>query len=676
MDIDKLDLQSPDLINENFEKLAALFPNCVTESADRRAIDFDLLKQELSHAVIEGNRERYRLEWPGKREAIVTANLPTTKTLRPVREDSIDFDNTENLYIEGDNLEVLKILQESYFGKIKMIYIDPPYNTGNDFVYRDNFTGDKEEELFESGQIDEYNRRLVANPEASGRYHSDWLSMMYPRLKLARNLLTEDGVIFISIDDNEVHNLRKLCDEVFGEGNFIGDFVWKSRQIVDSRNKTGFSNDHEFILVYCNNLKESALQGKSIDVSKYSNPDNDSRGLWMSNTMLGLANAAQRPNLHYPIIDPKTGIEYPCNPDTGWRFSKETMAQKISEGRILFPKDPNGRPREKKFLNELETSTTGVSSVLSESVGYTLHGTKEVRNLFDDKYFDFPKPVELIKFFLGQGTSSNENYVILDFFSGSATTAHAVMQLNSEDGGNRKYIMVQLPEQTDENSEAYKAEYKNICEIGKERIRRAGRKIKENSEKKILGLDLRTNSIGWAITDGNKKIKPIGAKVLFEEEKTETLDSVMDNICNEIKGKNNPLDIGFRVYRLDSSNMQDVYYRPQDYKQETLDMFADNIKPDRSSDDLLAQVMLDWGLPLSYKIEQVTINGKQVFKVAQDSLFACFDKGIDEAFAKEIAKEKPLRVVFRDNGFANDTAKTNVQQLLKQLSPETEMKVI
>jgi len=640
---DKLDLQSPNLVNQNIEKIAALFPNCVTETADGTAIDFDMLRQELNHEIVEGVKERYRLEWPGKREAIVTANLPTTNTLRPVPEESVDFENTENLYIEGDNLEVLKLLQESYMGKIKMISIDPPYNTGNDFVYKDNFAQDTEQFKAESGQADELGNRLVANPETSGRYHSDWLSMMYPRLKLARNLLTDDGVIFINIDDNEVHNLRKVCDEVFGEVNFLGDFIWKSRQIVDSRNKTGFSNDHEFVLMYCKHIEASKLVGKAIDKSKYSNPDNDPRGPWMSNTMLGLANAAQRPNLHYSITDPRTSIEYPCNPDTGWRFSKETMLQKISEGRILFPKDPNGRPREKKFLNELEANMTGISSILPENVGYTLHGTKEVRNLFDDKYFDFPKPVELVKFFLNQVTAIGEGDIILDFFSGSATTAHAVMQLNSEDGGNRKFIMVQLPEKTDEKSEAYKAGYYNICEIGKERIRRAGAKI---------------------------------AAELAEKQKKQ--DGMLDfeNQGNPDNPKNHGSDLGFRVYRLDTSNMHDVYYRPQDYKPEMMDLFADNIKPDRTPQDLLAQVMLDWGLPLSYKIEELQIAGKQVFRVAQNSLIACFDDGIDEAFAKELAIHAPLRVVFRDRSFASDTAKENVKQLLKQLSAETEMKVI
>ena len=625
MNIDKLDLQSPDIANENFEKLAALFPNCVTESADGKAIDFDLLKQELSHAVIEGNRERYRLEWPGKREAIVTANLTTTQTLRPVREDSVDFDNTENLYIEGDNLEVLKLLQESYFGKIKMIYIDPPYNTGNDFVYRDNFTGDKQEELFESGQIDEYNQRLVANPESSGRYHSDWLSMMYPRLKLARNLLSNDGVIFISIDDNEVHNLRKICDEVLGEGNFLANVIWQHS--IQPKGYLGtFSVHHNHILIYQKSdqyILDSSNRTEE-DNKAYSNPDNDPNGLWRSGDV---RNALYRPNLIYDVVTPSGRIIKPCN--NGWRWSQETMKEKIKTGEIVFSKDET-RIIRKIYLKNVE-GRSPETIWFGKEVGTTRDAINALKTLFDRPPFDTPKPINLLMKVMS--LVEDNDYIVLDFFSGSATTAHAVMQLNSEDGGTRKYIMVQLPEQTDTKSEAYKTGYKNICEIGKERIRRAANKVKEEKRAK-------------AEKDG-----------LFANYK-------------------DTQDYGFRVYRLDSSNMQDVYYRPQDYKQDTLDMFADNIKPNRTADDLLAQVMLDWGLPLSYKIEQINILGKQVFKVAQDSLFACFDKGIDEAFAKEIAKEKPLRMVFRDSGFANDTAKINVQQLLKQLSPETEMKVI
>ncbi len=618
MSIDKLDMQSPDIVNENLEKLATLFPNCVTESANGKAIDFDLLKQELNHAVVEGNKERYRLEWPGKREAIVNANLPSTKTLRPVREDSVDFDNTENLYIEGDNLEVLKLLQESYLGKVKMIYIDPPYNTGKDFVYKDNFTKDSEEYKEESGQIDEYNQRLLANPEMSGRYHSDWLSMLYPRLKLARNLLTPDGVIFISIDDNEVANLRKLCDDIFGEINFIGELIWKSRQNKDNRNISGLSIDHEYLICYSRESNRRVFKGAERKVDQYTNPDNDERGVWTSGNMVGILSEDLRPNCHYDLVHPETGINY-GKPKMGWRYDKNTMNRLISENRILWPNSPEGRPRRKVFLSELNETLPNYTSIIGEGL-YTRNGTKDLQELFSDKYFDFPKPFELIKILLNQCSGKDSSDIILDFFSGSGSAAHATLASNMEDQGNRKFIMVQIPELISETSGAYKAGYKNICEIGKERIRRAAKKIKKDT--------------------------------------------------------NADIDYGFRVYRLDESNMQDVYYKPQEYKQEMIDMFADNVKPDRTADDLLAQVMLDWGLPLSLKIEQASVTGKNVFKVAGDSLYVCFDKGIDEDFAKEIAKETPMRIVFRDNGFKSDTAKVNVQQLLKQLSPETEMKVI
>lgn len=644
MNNDKLDLQSTDITNLNIEKIALFFPNCVTETAEGKRIDFDLLKQELSTEIVEGNKERYRLEWPGKREAIVTANIPTKNTLRPVREDSVDFDTTENIYIEGDNLEVLKLLQESYLNKIKMIYIDPPYNTGKDFVYKDNFAKSGEEELLESGQKDEYGQHLQANPETNGRYHSDWLSMMYPRLKLARNLLTDDGVIFISIDDNEVHNLRKICDEIFGEGNFYCPFIWQRRSgAMDSVD--GTSIDHEYILCYAKN--KSRLKGKQRMFEKYENPDNDPRGPWVSdNLSAGKAGG----DVYYEIEDPKTGNKFLPPKGRFWPYSPDTMKIKIEQGRVLFPKNIDGRPMLKRFQNEAKSLFVPVSSLMrnaneknipTSALKYLLNteGTKELQSLFEDKIFSFPKSSLLLKELIGQINTDQDDFIILDFFSGSATTAHAVMQLNADDAytgsviGKRKYIMVQLPETTDEKSEAYKSGYKNICEIGKERIRRAANKIKEEK------LD---------------KAKKDG---LFADYKDEQ-------------------DYGFRVYRLDSSNMQDVYYKPQDYIQAQMDMFADNVKQDRTAEDLVAQIMLDWGLELSLPIERKTISGKEVYVVAGDSLYCCFDKDIDEAFAKEIAKDQPLRMVFRDNGFKDDTAKENVKQLLKQMAPNTEMKVI
>jgi len=615
---DKLDLQSTDITSLNIEKIAALFPNCVTETAEGKKIDFDLLKQELSTEIVDGNKERYRLEWPGKRESIVTANLPTTNTLRPVREDSVDFDTTENIYIEGDNLEVLKLLQESYLNKIKMIYIDPPYNTGKDFVYKDNFAKDGDEELFESGQKDEYNQRLVANPETNGRYHSDWLSMMYPRLKLARNLLTEDGVIFISIDDNEVHNLRKICDEIFGGGNFVSNVIWE-RAFAPKNDAKYFSDSHDHILVYSKSLSSFQIgkMSRSEDsISRYKNSDNDKRGNWTSGD-LSVKTYSEKND--YPITTPSGRI---VNPPHGscWRVSKEKFQELVEDNRIWFGEDGGNVPRLKRFLSEVQDGMVPITIWPFKEVGHNQEGRQEVKKLFDDKgYFDGPKPTRLLSKVL-KIANLQEDSIVLDFYSGSATTAHAVLQLNAEDEGNRKYVMVQLPEVTDEKSEAYKAGYKNICEIGKERIRRATNKIKEET--------------------------------------------------------NADIDYGFRVYRLDSSNMQDVYYKPQDYNQGTLDLFADNVKEGRTAEDLLTQVMLDWGLPLSLPIESKTISSKEVYAVAGDSLYCCFDDGIDEAFAKEIAQEKPLRIVFRDKGFKDDTAKENVKQLLKQLSPGSEMKVI
>lgn len=622
-----LSMKSTDITSLNIEKLAALFPNCVTETAEGKKIDFDLLKQELSSEIVEGNKERYRLEWPGKREAIVTANIPTTNTLRPVREDSVDFDTTENIYIEGDNLEVLKLLQESYLNKIKMIYIDPPYNTGKDFVYKDNFAKAGEEELIESGQKDEYNQRLVANPETSGRYHSDWLSMMYPRLKLARNLLTEDGVIFISIDDNEVHNLRKICDEVFGEEN-SEIYIWDVREdgTMPKTAKKTVRKEHEYIVTVFKSFEKRNLNKYSsfkYKDNEWSNPDNDPRGPWMSANISRGSGESSGGSKSFVIKNP-AGIEF----NRDWAITEQEFLNLLDDNRIFFADNGNGVPRKKIFKNEPVNS---IQSSIFEKLKSSQSASNLLSQMFGLKGFDYPKPLELIHRLSQIG--ANCDSIILDFFSGSATTAHAVMQLNAEDGGNRKYIMVQVPELTTEKSQANKVGYKNICEIGKERIRRAAQKIKEEKAEK-------------AKKDG-----------LFADFKDEQ-------------------DYGFRVYRLDSSNMQEVYYKPQDYNQATLDLFADNVKEGRTAEDLLTQIMLDWGLPLSLKIERKTISGKEVFVVAKNSLYCCFDDGIDEDFAKAIAQEKPMRMVFRDRGFKDDTAKENVKQLLKQLSVDTEMRVI
>lgn len=648
---DKLDLQSPDLVNQNIEKLAALFPNCVTEGPQGKSIDFDLLRQELNHQVVEGTKERYRLEWPGKKEAIVTANLPTTKTLRPIREDSVDFDDTENLYIEGDNLEVLKLLQESYLGKIKMIYIDPPYNTGKDFVYKDNFSKDSEIELLESGQKDEYNQRLVANPETSGRYHSDWLSMMYPRLKLARNLLSKDGVIFISIDDNELDNLKKVCDEIFGISNELFTFTIKVRYegktLVEDML---FQKVVENVIVYAKSRSEVNLIRRSEDYS-YDKFIYDIKEKGLPKVIeLGGKKVEIFLSDQFEIVKKEpnkkllkeiwaTGSILDGN--SSGRFFRDSLAGRFrGDGlgvlykvygigdderpyRYFTGPKKEGATKGKYFQGVPNSVTDDPSNAKKESPIVTFYDlAADFGNCRHEGNTDFrsgKKPLELFRK-LFEIIPWEKNDIVLDFFSGSASCAHAVLEHNAQDDFNRRFVMVQLPETTDEKSEAYKDGLFNICEIGKERIRRAANKIKEDTEADI--------------------------------------------------------DYGFRVYRLDTSNMQDVYYRPQDMQQGTLDMFANHIKPDRTADDLLAQVMLDWGLPLSLKIEQKSVAGKKVFQVAGNSLMACFESGIDEAFAKEIAADKPLRIVFRDASFRSDTAKENVKQLLKQLSPETEMKVI
>lgn len=684
---DRLDLTSPDLVNENFEKLAALFPNCVTESAEGKAIDFDLLKQELNHAVVEGSKERYRLEWPGKREAIVTANLPTNKTLRPVREDSVNFDSTENLYIEGDNLEVLKLLQESYLGKIKMIYIDPPYNTGQDFVYKDNFSKNNEDYKNESGQKDDYNQRLIANPETSGRFHSDWLCMMYPRLKLARNLLTEDGVIFISIGEHEVHNLRKITDEIFGEINFIGGAGRISKKANNQGDYWAPNFDH--VLTYSKSREFCVPFFGGINYDNYTEIEVEGprKGekyqlvrLYMTSLdpMRGCNNQRyfiKCPDGSYVIppgeifpekIEDGAFIPPQSGKDKVWRWSYNSYLEKkdqIVVKKVRSSNLVNEKGREtfwnvytKTYLKDvIEKSSATPNNFIENHINQS--ASHELKAL--DIPFDFAKPSSLIEFLAETCRVGKDDYV-LDFFSGSASSAHATLKLNVKDNGNRKFIMVQLPELTDKDSDEYKAGYKNICEIGKERIRRAATQIIDNllssvNEKKA---ELEKLTEGKLPMEGDPKVEAIKAEI----------DKLQSTIIN--------LDTGFRVYRLDSSNMQDVYYKPQEYDQKALDLFADNVKPDRTPDDLLAQIMLDWGLPLSLKIEQDTIAGKQVFKVAENSLYACFDIGIDEEFARAIASDAPLRIVFRDNGFKNDTAKVNVKQLLKQLSPETEMKVI
>lgn len=663
MNNEKLDMKSPDLVMGNIERIAELFPHCVTETGEGRKIDFDLLRQELSDEVVEGAKERYRLEWAGKREAIVTANMPTTNTLRPVREDSVDFDHTENVYIEGDNLEVLKLLQESYLGKIKMIYIDPPYNTGNDFIYRDNFVQDNEEFLEEEGQKDELGNRLVPNPLSAGRYHSDWLSMMYPRLKLARNLLTDDGVIFISIGEHEVHNLRKMCDEIFGEINFLGC----AGRISKKANNQGdyWAPNFDYVLTYASNREFCNPFFGGINYSAYKLIEESGirKGevyqlirLYMTSLdpMRGCSNQRYYiecpdgsfvipPGNNFPdIIEDGAMVVPGSGKDKVWRWSQKTylenkdkiVVKKVKSSNLI---DQNGNKVcwnvfTKTYLNDvIEKSSATPNNFIENHINQT--ATHELNDL--DIPFEFAKPLTLIKY-MAEVCGVREQDIVLDFFSGSATTAHAVMQLNADDKGRRKFIMVQLPEKTDESSDAYKAGYHDICEIGKERIRRAAAKIKTEQEAKRKK------------EGGNASVEDV------------------------------PMDMGFRVYRLDNSNMLDVYYRPQELKQASLFSFADNIKTDRSAEDLVAQVMLDWGLPLSLPIERTMIAGKTVYMIDKNALYCCFEEGIDEQFAREIVRisPRPLRIVFRDASFADDTAKENVKQLLRQLAKEIEMKVI
>lgn len=622
-------MHSPNMTQDNIARIRELFPGCVTEAQGedgrlKLAVDFDQLKQELSESIVEGPQERYHLNWPGKREALLIANAPIAKTLRPCREESIDFDTTQNLFIEGDNLDALKLLQETYLGKVKMIYIDPPYNTGNDFIYKDDFAENIDEFLKRSNQKDGSGNRLVANTESNGRFHSDWLSMMYPRLKLARNLLRDDGVIFISIDDGESANLKRLCDEVFGELNYYCSFVWKRRSgSMDSVNNV--SSDHEYVFCYGKQLDR--LNGIQRTYERYSNPDNDNRGPWIADNL-----SAGKPggDTHYAIIDPDTGNEFWPPKGRYWPYSPSTMKKKIEEGRIIFPKSADGSPLLKRFQLEAKSDVIPISTWGSDKnsnvsnaflTSLNTEGTKELKGLFGEKVFTFPKPTRLVRSLLEQGVSTDD--VVMDFFSGSSVTAHAVMQLNAEDGGNRKFIMVQLPELCDEMSQAFKLGYKNIAEISKERIRRAGKKI-------------------------------------FEGE------------CHEGWNK----DIGFRVLKIDSSNMADVYYTPDSINQGQLEFFTDNIKPERKPEDLLFQVLLDWGVDLALAIRQESIHGKSVFFVDDNALVACFDKGVNEDLVKQLAGFQPLRVVFRDTGFASDAVKINVEQIFKQMSPGTEVRSI
>ena len=621
----KMKFESPDLTAQNIDRIAALFPNCVTEMLDeehstpekkvyKRAVNFELLKQMLSPDVVDGD-EAYEFTWVGKKAAIVEANKPIRKTLRPCVAESKDWDTTENLYIEGDNLEVLKLLQESYLGKVKMIYIDPPYNTGNDFIYADDFMRSQEEENAQMGMYDEDENRLFKNTDTNGRFHSDWCSMIYSRLMLARNLLTEDGVIFISIDDNEQENLKKCCDEVFGGQNFVAQLVWE-RAYAPKNDARFISNSHDYVLMYARNLANfviGRLPRTEEANARYQNPDNDPRGVWKpSDLSVKTYNAA----CDYPITTPSGRV---IEPPAGrcWSLSKNAFLERLQDNRIYFGADGNSVPCMKRFLTELKYDGMAPTSIMFyKDVGHSQEGAKEVTKLLDAGAFDGPKPVRLLTRLLTLANLKDDS-IVLDFFSGSATTAHAVMQMNADKGSHIKYAMVQLPEMCDEEGTAYKAGFSTICEIGKERIRRAGDKIK--SESPMTTQDL---------------------------------------------------DIGFRVLKLDDTNMKDVYYAPDDYDQGMLAGLESNIKDDRTDLDLLFGCLIDWGLPLSLPYKSEQLGGCTVHTYNDGDLIACFDANIPESVVKEIAQRKPLRAVFRDSGFASSPEKINVFEIFKLYMPE------
>lgn len=621
--MDKLKMHSLDGVKRNIERIGKLFPNAVTEvmrgGKVEHAIDFDVLRQELSDEIVEGREERYQFTWPDKKKAMLAANAPITATLRPIQADSVGRDGTpggfdsENLYIEGDNLEVLKLLQETYLSKVKMIYIDPPYNTGNDFVYEDDFAQSTNEYMENSGQYDEEGNRMVSNTESNGRFHTDWLNMMYPRLKLAKDLLAEDGIIFISIDDNEQENLKKICDEVFGFSNFIATYL-KQSKIGGGSDSRFIVKEHEYCYVYAKNITivpEMFMKHDEEYLKRYKDKDDEGYYFWDTFARPGLKNP-----IHYDIVAPDGTVM-----DYGWIHGKERYEQELKEGKVRIVQK-NGGGWSVQFKQYLNLSGKKPRSMTMD-FGGSIEGKNDISSLFDsEKIFSYPKSTKFIKILLS--TIINKNALVLDFFSGSATTAHAVMQLNAEDGGHRKFIMVQLPEKTDEKSEAYKAGYENICEIGKERIRRAGRKIKEEA--------------GLAVSAD--------------------------------------LDIGFRCLRLSESNMENVYYAPEDTKQEDLFHLVDNVKPDRTPEDLLFQVMLDLGVLLSSAIEVEEMAGKKVFNVAEGFLLACFDHDVTEETVKAIAQRKPYYTVFRDSSMDSDSVAANFDQIFETYSPDTIRKVL
>jgi len=630
--MEKLKCHTPNFTTENIQKLAALFPNCVVEAKDSqgkltKAIDFDQLRQELSASVVDGPQERYHLGWPGKRTALIAANAPIAKTLRPCREESVNFDTTKHLLIEGDNLDALKLLQETFLGRVKVVCIDPPYNTGSDFLYKDSFTQNTEEYLGKSNQSDDDGRRMVANPETNGRFHSDWLTMIYPRLRLARNLLREDGVIFICIDDNEFANVKRVCDEIFGEENFLASFVRRRRMATGMRD-TPISPDHEYVVSFAKNLASVCLFGSARREEDF--PLEDRKGRYRSTDLTVGMTKEMRPNQFYKIENPRTGSSYWPSEERVWRFEPSSMAREIANENIIWPDDePDSRMSRPRFKTRFESGESeaktnpvstwierpkpGVSDAGILSSGLNQEATKELRSLLGEQTLEYPKPVSLIRGLCA--ISSTKEDIVLDFFAGSGTTGHAVLDLNSRDNCARRFILVQLPEPT-ENTR-----FRTIAEITKERLRRAGESIKREN----------------ATTAAN-------------------------------------LDIGFRVLKVDTSNMKDVYYAPDTVKQADLVAHADNIKEDRTPEDLLFQVLVDWGVDLALPIAKEIIAGKTVFFVDGNALAACFDASISEELVKELAKRKPLRAVFRDSSYGSDSVKINVEQIFKLLSPTTEIK--
>ena len=626
--IEKLKLQTRDFAADKAEQLAQLFPECIKESvADdgtiTNSIDVDQLLQEINATVVGGPRERYNLDWPGKREALVLANSSITKTLRPCRDESVDFDTTKNLFIEGDNLDALKLLQETYLNQVKLIYIDPPYNTGKDFIYDDDFAVEKKEFDLFAKHKDSQGGRLVANPESNGRFHSDWLTMIYSRLKLAKNLLNEDGVVFVSIDDGEVANLRKVCDELFGEQNFVTQIIWKKRSTPP--NDKAIGAQHDYILVYAKNYTNSTInlrERSDEQVARYKNPDNHPKGPWAAGDLMANVKGGRYvDSLHYAIVNPRTGQEHFPSSNGNWRFNKAKIEQLIASDEIYFGADDSGRPKLKRFLCDVKSGISWTS--LWDFAPLNTAGSKEMSKIFGNlTVFENPKPVGLLEHIVKAG--SNPDSIVLDFFCGSATTAHAVMSVNGQDGGSRRHIMVQLPEECGEKSEAAKAGFANISDIAKERIRRAGSLVKEAHPENASKLDL-----------------------------------------------------GFRVLKVDGSNMKDVYYSPDNIKQVDLFDQVNNIQEGRTSEDLLFQVLLDWGVDLSLPITQEDFEErKEVFFVDGNALAACFELDIDEELVKKIASRKPIRVVFRDSSFGSDSVKINVEQIFKLLSPNTEIRTI